>query len=87
MKGQPMRFATVSKLMLLATLAAALVSSEAAAQKAGGSCPANATRASSALWNNNSLPRDVQVSGTHPCGRKITCRSGSGDYGRTCWWS
>jgi hypothetical protein len=85
--GVVMTLAGLTKVFTLSTLVALAAAPHAAAQKSGDKCPANATRASAELWTNNSLPRDFVVSGTHSCGRKITCRSGSGDYSRTCWWS
>ena len=53
-------------------------------------CPANANKASMALWSVGSIPNGASRSGTHPCGRKIACTGGSGGGApgtRKCRWT
>lgn len=50
------------------------------------SCPQDASKASYVLWAANTL-RDT-VTGTHPCGRRLTCNPGiiSAKPTRKCRW-
>ena len=50
------------------------------------SCPKDASAASYALWAANTLRNDV--TGTHPCGRRIACARGlvSVKGSRKCRW-
>jgi hypothetical protein len=50
------------------------------------SCPRDASRASYALWAANSLRNTV--TGTHPCGRRLTCTPGQVNVkgSRKCHW-
>ena len=49
-------------------------------------CPNDASTASYALWAANSLQSNV--TGTHPCGRRISCTPGKINVkgSRTCRW-
>jgi hypothetical protein len=51
-------------------------------------CPANATKASFAVWPPNSIATGYTATGKHPCGRRLACTGG--DTGRTasrrCHW-
>jgi hypothetical protein len=69
-------------------LAAAAILLAASSFPAHAACPANATDASMAVWPPSSIPTGVQVSGTHPCGRKITCNGGRAGQKATriCRW-
>jgi len=51
-------------------------------------CPANANAASFAVWPPNGIPTGKEVTGTHPCGRRIACTGGVPNQGRTrlCRW-
>jgi len=52
------------------------------------SCPANAAQASTAIWPDGKLPTGQTFTGTHPCGRPMTCTGGSIAAGtmRKCTW-
>ncbi len=72
----------------LLILAASLI---AIAPSAGDakSCPANALKASTAIWPFGVLETGVTRTGTHPCGRQMTCVGGK--WGppqilRQCHW-
>jgi hypothetical protein len=56
----------------------------AAAQK----CPSSATSASTALWPKGSIRTGQSKTGTHPCGRRITCMGGvsTAKGSRSCRW-
>jgi hypothetical protein len=51
-------------------------------------CPADARKASLALWPGGSIPTGKTVTGTHPCGRQLTCTGGvPGNFpSRQCRW-
>ena len=51
-------------------------------------CPRNATRASMQMWPAGSLLPGQSVTGTHPCGRRITCIGGRPNVigSRSCSW-
>jgi hypothetical protein len=51
-------------------------------------CPANATKASFAVWPPSTIPSGRTVSTMHPCGRRLTCVGGiAGAYAsRRCRW-
>jgi hypothetical protein len=55
---------------------------------AAASCPANARTASLALWAGGTIPTAKTVTGTHPCGRQLTCVGGTpGNFAsRRCHW-
>lgn len=63
-----------------------LVPATGMAQKRNA-CPADATKASSALWPSGSVKRGQTVTGKHPCGRNLECSGGAGkSQKRTCRW-
>jgi len=51
-------------------------------------CPANPRNASLSLWPGGTIPTGQTVSGTHACGRKLTCTGGiPGNFtSRQCHW-
>lgn len=51
-------------------------------------CPSNPRNASLALWPGGSIPTGKTVTGTHPCGRQLTCVGGiPGNFlSRECHW-
>jgi len=55
---------------------------------AKGGCPADARAASKAVFPPGTLRTGREVTGTHPCGRQITCVGGiPGDLSsRQCHW-
>lgn len=69
----------------LAAFVAVLAASSAAI---AGDCPANPRNASLALWPGGTIPTGKIVTGTHPCGRKLTCVGGvPGNFtSRQCHW-
>jgi hypothetical protein len=52
------------------------------------SCPADAAKASYAIWYEGKLQMNVEATGTHPCGRQMTCTGGSVKrrVQRICHW-
>lgn len=68
----------------LLLLASFTVSPAIAASK----CPADPFKASTALWNWGDLRTGEVRTGTHPCGRKITCNGGKFNplVRRSCHW-
>jgi hypothetical protein len=61
-----------------------LCSSVAQAQR----CPASANEASNAIWPSGAVRSGRTVTGTHPCGRRITCTGGQLNVkgSRSCRW-
>ena len=53
-----------------------------------GKCPADPYMASKTIWNWGILKTGQLATGTHPCGRKITCIGGSFQplIKRSCHW-
>jgi hypothetical protein len=51
-------------------------------------CPANPRNASLAVWPGGTIPTGRTVTGSHPCGRKLTCTGGvPGNFAsRQCHW-
>jgi len=51
-------------------------------------CPANPRNASLVLWPGGTIPTGKTVTGTHPCGRQLTCVGGvPGNFAsRECHW-
>jgi len=74
------------KLIALASLLAVLAAPSIAEAK---DCPANARGASLALWAGGTIPTGKTVTGTHPCGRQLTCNGGvPGNFAsRQCQWN
>jgi hypothetical protein len=67
-------------------IAGIVVAADAAhAQK---SCPADAVEASVGVWPTGSVKSGMSVTGTHPCGRRITCTGGARNTPgtRQCRW-
>jgi hypothetical protein len=56
---------------------------------AAQNCPATAAKASFELWPAGQLGFGETRTGTHPCGRSLTCIGGNTHRGvqRTCKWS
>ena len=52
------------------------------------SCEANATKASFAVWPENTIPTGKTVTGKHPCGRGLACTGGQTGVtaSRRCHW-
>jgi hypothetical protein len=52
------------------------------------SCPTDAAKASYAIWYAGQLTMKVEATGTHPCGRQMTCTGGSTKrrVERICRW-
>jgi hypothetical protein len=67
-------------------IALAVVAAPALA--AAASCPENARNASLALWAGGTIPTEKTVTGTHPCGRRLSCVGGiPGNFAsRECHW-
>lgn len=59
------------RILLLVTSAVLFLAGTPLAQAA--CCPAIATTASFSLWPENSIPTESNVSGAHPCGRRLGC--------------
>jgi hypothetical protein len=72
----------------LIALAAAIAILAATSAVQAKSCPANARNASLVLWPGGTIPTGKTVTGTHPCGGKLTCTGGaSGNFAsRQCHW-
>ena len=72
----------------LIPLAAAFTILAASSAVQAKGCPANARNASLALWPGGTIPTGQTVTGTHPCGRSLTCTGGSpGNFAsRHCHW-
>ena len=72
--------------LIALTIAMILLATAGAAQAAP--CPANARTASLALWPGDSIKTGKTVTGTHPCGRQLTCIGGiPGSFSsRECHW-
>jgi len=51
-------------------------------------CDVNATKASFAVWPENTIPTAQTVTGRHPCGRDLTCIGGQTGVkaSRRCHW-
>jgi hypothetical protein len=51
-------------------------------------CPADARKASFEVWGPNTIRTGATATGTHPCGRRITCVGGKSGQGTTrkCRW-
>lgn len=64
------------RLPVFATLTSLLLMLLAGAAQAA-SCPADAAKASYAIWYEGQLKMNVEATGTHPCGRQMTCTGGS----------
>lgn len=66
--------------------AIAILAAPSAVQAKG--CPANPRNASLALWPGGSIRTGQTVTGTHPCGRKLTCTGGKPGVfaSRQCRW-
>jgi len=75
----------MGRLILLAGTVALLATPSIAAAK---DCPADARNASLALWPGGTIPTGKTVTGTHPCGRQLTCIGGvPGNFAsRQCHW-
>ncbi len=73
--------------MRLPLLAAAMFGLSAAVAQAA-SCPADAAKASYAIWYAGQLTMKVEATGTHPCGRQMTCTGGNTKrrVERICRW-
>ena len=73
-------------LLIAFTATIATVPTPSVVQAAG--CPADPRRASLALWPGGSINTGKTVTGTHPCGRKLTCVGGiPGNFSsRQCHW-
>jgi hypothetical protein len=71
--------------LLALTTAIVLAAPSAVAAK---DCPANPRNASLAVWPGGTIPTGKTVTGTHPCGRKLTCTGGvPGNFAsRQCHW-
>jgi hypothetical protein len=71
--------------LALVALIAILAAPSAARAK---DCPADPRKASLALWPGGSIATGKTVTGTHPCGRQLTCTGGvSGNFStRQCRW-
>jgi len=69
-------------------LAIAIAVLAAPCAAAADNCPPNARKASLALWPGGTIPTGKAVTGTHPCGRRITCTGGvPGNFAsRDCRW-
>jgi hypothetical protein len=72
--------------LLPAGMSLLLALSACAAQAA--SCPGNVAKASYAIWYVGQLKMNVEETGTHPCGRQMTCTGGSVKrrVQRICHW-
>ena len=55
---------------------------------AAGACPADPVKAGLEVWPGGSLTISDEVTATHPCGKKLTCRGGNAHRGipRHCAW-
>jgi hypothetical protein len=75
------------KLLLLRVAMSLLLGLSAGAAQAA-SCPADAAKASYAIWYAGQLTMKVEATGTHPCGRQMTCTGGSTKrrVERICRW-
>jgi hypothetical protein len=73
---------------ILFALTAATVLLATASAAPAAPCPADARAASLALWPGGSIKTGKTVSGTHPCGRQLTCVGGiPGNFSsRECHW-
>ncbi len=76
-------FAQIVPVLLISI---AFVAAPSAVQAKG--CPADARSASVALWPGGSIATGKTVTGTHPCGRALTCIGGvPGNFAsRRCHW-
>jgi hypothetical protein len=65
-----------------------IVSFSTAPAHAQKSCPNDATAASTALWGTGTIKTGESVTGTHPCGRRISCIGGTPNApkSRRCRW-
>jgi hypothetical protein len=59
------------------SLAFALTASLASAPAYAATCPANALKASTAIWAFGDIRYGQTKTAQHPCGRTITCNGGS----------
>ena len=64
----------IQELIAAGGLLAIVACAPGAAQ--AGQCPANAFKASTAIWNWGDLQYGETRTATHPCGRRITCTGG-----------
>jgi hypothetical protein len=73
-------------LLLVSTLALGFTSTPSMVQ--AQSCPKDASSASYAVWPAGSVRDGQTATGTHPCGRRLTCFPGKlGVNGsRKCHW-
>ena len=71
-------------MLSVATSAMAFAPSMAQAQ----TCPSNAVQASIVVWPMGNIRTGQTVTGTHPCGRRITCTGGNLNTpgSRVCSW-
>ena len=74
------------RLLLLPAMFLLLGFLPGAAQAA--SCPLDAAKASYSIWYEDQLKMNVEATGTHPCGRQMTCAGGSVKrrVQRICHW-
>jgi len=74
-------------LAAIALAAAAAIFAVSSAVEAKGR-PVNPRNASLALWAGGTIPTGKTVTGTHPCGRQLTCIGGTpGNFSsRECHW-
>jgi hypothetical protein len=72
----------------LIALAALIAIAAGTSAVQASTCPASPRDASLALWAGNTIPTGQTVSGTHPCGRKLTCTGGvhANFASRECHW-
>jgi len=72
----------------LIAFAATFAALAAASAVQAGGCPADPRRASLALWPGGTIATGKTVTGTHPCGRTLTCVGGvPGNFAsRQCHW-
>ena len=61
---------------LVAMLIVAAATLSTSPGHAAGKCQSDPIRASKAVWNWGELRTGEQKTGTHPCGRQITCSGG-----------
>jgi hypothetical protein len=72
--------------MVFAFVTSAMICYLAPAEAAG--CPADPAKSSYSIWKAGELQMNVEATGTHPCGRPMSCTGGSvkRQVRRICRW-
>jgi len=70
-------------------LAAVTITISLGPAMAQGKCPASALTASYKVWAPDTLPTGRTATGTHPCGKSLTCTGGVRGQraSRVCRWN